>query len=296
MQATARRRAREPLYVEKPHLLFSNELNYTFRVTSLHLFEESRREQAMLRRVKLPVRNPKESSILYFLDNLCYKDSPFIKDSMIIKGRRCVTYCSDLTRERILECAKTEFLAKGYRAAQLKSIASAAQVTTGAIYRHFKDKNDLFLTLVKEVSEFTVARLDRDGCDAAGIQKALDSDSVEQTYAQVMDYIDYMYEHCDEFRLLLKCAQGSSAEDFTETISERYAAQNMAFIDAAYETGLASHRPSETEVHMLTRGYISAVCECIVRDIPYEQAKDYIKSIVTFHHYGWYGILGLSAK
>ena len=80
---------------------------------------------------------------------------------MIIKGRRCVTYCSDLTRERILECAKAEFLAKGYRAAQLKSIASAAQVTTGAIYRHFKDKNDLFLTLVKEVSEFTVARLDR---------------------------------------------------------------------------------------------------------------------------------------
>ena len=79
---------------------------------------------------------------------------------MIIKGRRCVTYCSDLTRERILECAKAEFLAKGYRAAQLKSIASAAQVTTGAIYRHFKDKNDLFLTLVKEVSEFTVARLD----------------------------------------------------------------------------------------------------------------------------------------
>ena len=88
---------------------------------------------------------------------------------MIIKGRRCVTYCSDLTRERILECAKAEFLAKGYRAAQLKSIASAAQVTTGAIYRHFKDKNDLFLTLVKEVSEFTVARLDRDGCDAASI-------------------------------------------------------------------------------------------------------------------------------
>ena len=161
-----------------------------------------------------------------------------------------MTYCSDLTRERILECAKAEFLAKGYRAAQLKSIASAAQVTTGAIYRHFKDKNDLFLTLVKEVSEFTVARLDRDGCDAAGIQKALDSDSVEQTYAQVMDYIDYMYEHCDEFRLLLKCAQGSSAEDFTETISERYAAQNMAKRDRSayadawiYKRGMRMHRP-----------------------------------------------------
>ena len=82
---------------------------------------------------------------------------------MIIKGRRCVTYCSDLTRERILECAKAEFLAKGYRAAQLKSIASAAQVTTGAIYRHFKDKNDPLLKLCKDVSAYTGARLDRPG-------------------------------------------------------------------------------------------------------------------------------------
>lgn len=58
MQATARRRAREPLYVEKPHLLFSNELNYAFRVTSLHLFEESRREQAMLRRSETARQKP----------------------------------------------------------------------------------------------------------------------------------------------------------------------------------------------------------------------------------------------
>ncbi len=58
-----------------------------------------------------------------------------------------MSYCSDLTRERIMECAKVEFLKKGFQATQLKDIVTAAKVTTGAIYRHFKDKEALFFCL-----------------------------------------------------------------------------------------------------------------------------------------------------
>ena len=43
-----------------------------------------------------------------------------------------MSYCSGLTRERIMECAKAEFLKKGFQAAQLKDIVAAAKVTTGA--------------------------------------------------------------------------------------------------------------------------------------------------------------------
>lgn len=67
-----------------------------------------------------------------------------------------MSFCSDLTKERILECAKEEFLKKGYREAQLKDIASAAKVTTGAIYRHFESKEELFYALVQEVYVSTI--------------------------------------------------------------------------------------------------------------------------------------------
>ena len=43
-----------------------------------------------------------------------------------------MSYCSDLTKERIMECAKAEFLKKGFQAAQLKDIVTAAKVTTGS--------------------------------------------------------------------------------------------------------------------------------------------------------------------
>ena len=81
-----------------------------------------------------------------------------------------MSYCSDLTRERIMECAKVEFLKKGFQATQLKDIVTAAKVTTGAIYRHFKDKEALFFALIEDVYHYTLDFLDNaDPYDKVGI-------------------------------------------------------------------------------------------------------------------------------
>lgn len=45
--------------------------------------------------------------------------------------------------ERILDCAKAEFLDKGYTEASLRSIAAAADTSTNSIYVRFKDKEIL---------------------------------------------------------------------------------------------------------------------------------------------------------
>ena len=54
------------------------------------------------------------------------------------------------TKEKLLKSAKAEFMEKGYAAASLRSICKNAGVTTGALYFFFKDKEDLFESLVKE--------------------------------------------------------------------------------------------------------------------------------------------------
>lgn len=53
--------------------------------------------------------------------------------------------------ERVLECAKEEFLKSGYKAASLRTIAVAAGTTTGSIYTRFGDKEGLFSALVEPV-------------------------------------------------------------------------------------------------------------------------------------------------
>lgn len=208
-----------------------------------------------------------------------------------------MSYCSDLTKTRIMECAKAEFLKKGFQSAQLKDIVTAAKVTTGAVYRHFKDKETLFFALVEEVYHYTLIFLENaESYDKTEIKEAIEKDSVESSYVQAMAYIDYMYEHLEEFQLLLKCSQGSRAENFIEEITNQYTKQNVEFVKAAYEAGYAKCMPSLTEIHILTLGYITALFECVLHDVPYEVAGSYVKNIIIFQHYGWYGVLGLPLK
>ena len=49
------------------------------------------------------------------------------------------------TKKKILDSAMAEFLEKGFMNASLRTIASNAGLTTGAMYRHFKDKDALFI-------------------------------------------------------------------------------------------------------------------------------------------------------
>lgn len=51
--------------------------------------------------------------------------------------------------ERILTCAKAEFLDKGYTDASLRVIAAAAETSTNSIYVRFGGKEGLFSAIVE---------------------------------------------------------------------------------------------------------------------------------------------------
>ncbi|MFO1391960.1 MAG: TetR/AcrR family transcriptional regulator [Agitococcus sp.] len=61
----------------------------------------------------------------------------------------------NITRERILCAAMTVFAHKGWQKTSLDEVAAVAGMTKGAIYWHFRNKNDLFFGLLD-------ARLQRD--------------------------------------------------------------------------------------------------------------------------------------
>jgi AcrR family transcriptional regulator len=54
------------------------------------------------------------------------------------------------TREKLLRAAEKIFLEEGYAGAELGRVAAMAGRTTGAIYAHFKSKEDIFLALFEE--------------------------------------------------------------------------------------------------------------------------------------------------
>ena len=72
---------------------------------------------------------------------------PTAKPAAKIAGNREVR--SNARREAILAAALDEFSARGFEAARLDDVARRADVAKGTIYLYFRDKEDLFLEMVR---------------------------------------------------------------------------------------------------------------------------------------------------
>jgi AcrR family transcriptional regulator len=57
---------------------------------------------------------------------------------------------TEATQAKLLKAAETIFTRDGFAAAKLEQIAEAAGYTRGAIYAHYKSKEDLFLDLLEQ--------------------------------------------------------------------------------------------------------------------------------------------------
>ena len=117
--------------------------------------------------------------------------------------------------ERILECAKKEFLEKGYTDASLRTIAAEAETSTNSIYVRFKDKEGLFAAIVEPVSEEFMSRC----LDVQETFHSFDSDVQRREVGKyssdaMLGMVDYIYDHFDEFRLLLDASHGTKFCNF----------------------------------------------------------------------------------
>ena len=122
--------------------------------------------------------------------------------------------------ERILACAKAEFLDKGYTDASLRSIA-AAETSTNSIYVRFQDKEGLFSAIVEPVlsemlRRFLLIQEDFYRMDPA----AQSAHMTEYVDGGTMELVDYMYNHLDEFRLLLDASYGTRFHHFVDTLAQ----------------------------------------------------------------------------
>jgi AcrR family transcriptional regulator len=97
------------------------------------------------------------------------------------------------TRQLLMSAAKTIFIRDGYEGADLNDIAELAGRTKGAIYGHFKSKEEIFLALIADHRAEYRERVAR-----------LMSDNVHQNIAVMRQFIIDLVEEDDWALLLLE--------------------------------------------------------------------------------------------
>ena len=121
--------------------------------------------------------------------------------------------------ERILNCAKAEFLDKGYTDASLRAIAAAADTSTNSIYVRFGDKEGLFSAIIEPaLNEMTERFLKIQEEFHRMDSTAQSAHMAEYADGGTMELVDYMYDHLDEFRLLLDASYGTRFHNFIDEL------------------------------------------------------------------------------
>jgi AcrR family transcriptional regulator len=99
------------------------------------------------------------------------------------------------TRRALLDTARTLFAEVGFQATRTEDIVQRAGLTRGALYHHFRDKEDLFRAVFEEVSGEVVHLLRRRSSDRnanawelfrLNSEVYLDAASTNQAYRQIV--------------------------------------------------------------------------------------------------------------
>ena len=190
--------------------------------------------------------------------------------------------------EAVLECAKKEFLEKGYKDASLRTIAQQANTSTGSIYTRFGDKEGLFCSIVGpaavglkqmflEIQE-AFHSFDED------VQRA---EMGQYTSIHQMEMLDYIYDHFDEFRLLLSSAEGTKFSCFVEELVDIEVDYTYKYMEIIGCESVKNGIVTEEFIHIVVTAYFNGMFEVVRHNMDKKSAVKYVHLLNRYHMQGF---------
>ena len=150
---------------------------------------------------------------------------------------------SEGTRAALLAAARGLFAERGYAGVSTEDVVTAAGVTRGALYHHYRDKRDLFRAVFEQLEADLVARLAGSVTEAADARTTIDRGMAA--------FLDACLEP-EVARIALLDAPGVLGWQQWREIETRYGLGLVtAVLAAAVQEGLVAPQPVEPLAHAL---------------------------------------------
>ena len=182
-----------------------------------------------------------------------------------------VTARGEATRRRLLTAAEQEFGSKGYHGASVSSITQRADSAQGTFYLYFRSKEELFLTLVRDIGHQLRAH------SAQAIAKA--GDRVEAERLGMEAFLEFTNKHRGLYRIVQESqfVDPQVFREYYEKLAEGYGA---ALDRAARDGELA---PGNSEVRawsMMGIGHFIGLRWCLWQKK--QPSKEVIEDVMKF--------------
>lgn len=196
---------------------------------------------------------------------------------------------------RLLASAEAEFDKNGFIKAELKTICENAGITTGALYKRYKGKEELFCAvvdgIVSELTDFVESRSDIDF-------SALSNDEIiaswTMTYESFIPMFRLLYDNRITFVLLIDKAAGTRYENFNHDFVTKLSYAYEKFYDEAKKRGLAKAVVKRKEFHVLISSYWTCVCEPFIHKMSWKKIEEHCRVMCRF--FNWRDVILLKGE
>lgn len=191
----------------------------------------------------------------------------------------------------ILRAARKEFILRGFKDASMRTIAKDANVGLSNIYNYFKNKDEIFLEIVSPARDDLFAFV-----KDKHTEKYIDFNfmSTRAYQEETVDvYIQLLMKYKEEIRLLLFYSQGSTMENFRETLTEY-----LTDVSNNHKAIVKNHYPQVQEVssfftHTLCAFMVSIVGEIVTHDMEKHKIREFFREYFRFQIAGWRELTGI---
>ena len=191
---------------------------------------------------------------------------------------------------RVMAAAREEFAEYGFEKASMRRVGERCGLTAAGLYRHCRDKADLFDQLVTPA----IGRLNAwmDSHLTNYLTAVRDEGSLQWQDSWVDMMRDVVYPCMEEFHLLLTRAQGTKYENFLHDLTEKAQAQMLQYMPRLKESGLRIAEISPREMHLLMSAYTAALFEPVIHHYLPEEALECLDMVEAFFLPGWKKLFG----
>ena len=192
---------------------------------------------------------------------------------------------------KIMEAAREEFKEFGFDKASMRGIGARCGMTAAGIYRHCRDKEDLFDQLVAPAVERIHEWLD------SHIHRYIDAVQSEESVLWGDSEVDMMreiiYPNMEEYHLLLAKSKGTKYENFLHDLTERHQNKLLEYMPMLSERGYPVWDMNPKELHLLLSAYTTALFEPVIHYYSLEEANRCLETVEAFFLPGWKQLMGL---
>lgn len=200
--------------------------------------------------------------------------------------------------EGIIQAAKKEFMEHGFQKASLHKIAANANVTTGALYTRYKNKNDLFTALVQPIFQAFQPYVQTITEKYYSAQKNRSAqDFIHALKYESRIYCDVIFDYKDEATLLIFKSNGSEIGENVQRIlfSCKEKGTVKFFEDLAKEKSIRENNKQILEdfdvdkhaISMLMKNQFSLFNGLLELDVSKEKAGKCLATMEDFMSFGW---------